>query len=373
LKKCQALKDKFLYYRYVYLVVAIVCTVTGKLCQAQAIQFTSFKATNEFTDSTYNLNKPISLDYKETHIIVGFFDPKDSTNARYAYRLLDFDSRWHENGKLTSVNYINLFGGDYELQVKNLNFPDKIASLKFHLDEAFWQRPWFIPMIAAYGLLVVGMVLYFIRMYRLRNQIRLQQIRNEIAADLHDDVGTALSSITFLGEMAKSRFEKKPDDIRPILERIMNESREMMQTMRGMVWVINPQNDKANDFFDKVKSFAEAVLSSKKIAVTFRVRNVASQQIGLEVQRNLFLIFKEAVVNVAKHSGASEVLIAIEPEKDYIWIQIKDNGKGFDCNAITDGNGLRNLKNRAVQIGGKLDVQSKAGEGTQINMVVPIA
>lgn len=340
---------------------------------AQSIRFTAFKATNEYTDSTYNLMRPIALDYKETHIIVAFADHNDSKNARYAYRLVGFDNRWHENGSLTAVNYINLIGGDYELQVKNLNFPHKIATLRFHLDEAFWQRPWFIPMLAGYVLLVIGTILYVIRTYRLRTQLRLQQIRNEIAADLHDDVGTALSSITFLGEMAKSRFEKKPEEIRPILERIMNESREMMQTMRGVVWVIDPQNDKAADFFDKVKSFAESVLSSRKIDLNFRVIDTTTQPMGLEVQRNLFLIFKEAVVNIAKHSGATETAITVKLEKQHLWVQISDNGRGFDKQSPTDGNGLRNLKNRANQIGGELEIKSEPGAGTQINMVVPLA
>jgi signal transduction histidine kinase len=349
------------------------CILLCNLVRGQDIQFTSFLATNEEQDSSYNISKPISLLYNQTHVIIGFIDIKDSLNARYAYRLDGFDKRWHENGKHNIVNYINLFGGDYTLQVKNLNYPEHIASLPFHLDEAFWQRPWFVPMIAAYVLLILGIILYFIRMYRLRNQIRLQKIRNEIAADLHDDVGTALSSITFLGEMARSRFEKKPEEIRPILERIMDESKEMMQTMRGVVWVINPQNDKAEDFFEKVKSFAESVLQSKKIELKFTAKDTEHWQMGLEVQRNLFLIFKESVVNAAKHSGASYLAITVQKEKNHVWILISDNGKGFDEDDLNEGNGLRNLKNRAAQIGGDLQIISKPGEGTQVKMVIPIA
>ncbi|WP_348070481.1 histidine kinase [Dyadobacter sp.] len=349
------------------------CVLLCNLAPAQDIQFTSFLATNEEQDSSYNMGKPISLLYNQTHIIIQFKDIKDSLNARYAYRLEGFDKRWHENGKHTIVNYINLFGGDYTLQVRNLNYPEHIASLPFHLDEAFWQRPWFVPMIAAYVLLIVGIVLYFIRMYRLRNQIRLQKIRNEIAADLHDDVGTALSSITFLGEMARSRFDKKPEEIRPILERIMDESKEMMQTMRGVVWVINPQNDQAEDFFEKVKSFAESVLQSKKIELKFTAKDTQHWQMGLEVQRNLFLIFKESVVNAAKHSDASHVAMTIQKEKNYVWILISDDGKGFEEDVLNEGNGLRNLKNRATQIGGDLQINSKLGQGTQVKMVIPIA
>ena len=356
-----------------WFLITILLVGNSSYCRAQTIRFKSFRASNESADSAYNLSKPITLNYKETHLLVCFIDAPDSANARYAYRLLGFDNRWYNNGNLTALNYINLFGGDYELQVKNLNFPNKVASLSFHLEEALWQRPWFIPMLVSYGLLVVGMILFVIRTYRLRNQVRLQQIREEIAADLHDDVGTALSSITFLGEMAKSRFGKKPEDIRPILERIMNESREMMQTMRGVVWVINPNNDKAIDFFGKVKSFAEAVLSSRNVVLTFGADLPEKQQIGLEVQRNLFMILKEAVVNIAKHAEATNARIDVKTDKDVMWIQISDNGKGFDNMTLSDGNGLRNLKNRATQLGGNFAVTSTPGEGTVLKLVIPIA
>lgn len=371
--KCPALTAKARLSGCVCLLPIVFLLASGTLCQAQAIRFTAFKATNETTDSTYSLIHPISLNYQETHLLIRFMDAPDSAYARYAYRLVGFDTRWYDNGNLNAVNYINLFGGDYELQVKNLNFPDKIAALPFHLEEAFWQRPWFVPMLFSYGLLVLGIILFIIRGYRLRGQRHLQQIRDEIAADLHDDVGTALSSITFLGEMAKSKFDKHSEDIRPILERIMNESREMMQTMRGVVWVINPHNDRAVDYFDKVKSFVEAVLSSRAVALTFRAETADTQIIGLEVQRNLFLIIKEAVVNIAKHAEAIEASVAIKTDKNFLWVQISDNGKGFDEEAMSEGNGLRNLKKRAAQLGGNLAVTSSPGSGTIIKVVLPIA
>ena len=114
-----------------------------EFCMAQNVQVISFKSTSEFADSTFDVTKPIFLDYKQTHLLINFADRQDSLHARYAYRLVGFDNRWYENGALTGVNYTNLFGGNYELQVKNLNYPGKIASVTFHLDKALWQKPWF--------------------------------------------------------------------------------------------------------------------------------------------------------------------------------------------------------------------------------------
>lgn len=314
----------------------------------------------------------VKLGYKQNNLLFTFGDSADREQARYSFQLEGLENVWHEHVENTSVLYANLFGGTYHFKVRNVHFPDKIASVALHIEEAFWQEPWFAPMIAAYGLLILGIIVYFFRVYHFRNEIRMQKVRNEIASDLHDDVGTTLSSITFLGELAKSKFDKKPEDIRPILEKIMAESKEMMQTMRGMVWTINPQNDNAEDFFDKVKAFSEAILGSKNMQLTFSVRGVEDKDLDLEAQRNLFLIFKESVVNIGRHSDATNVKIIVQREKDHLWILIKDNGKGFDRDSGADGNGLRNIKNRAGQIGGDLSVESESGKGTQIKMVIPI-
>ena len=210
-----------------------------------------------------------------------------------------------------------------------------------------------------------------IEMEKFRNDIS-QNLRSEIASDLHDDMGTALSSISFLGEMATAQLDKRSDTVRPILERIIIQSREMVQTMRGVVWVINPQNDSAFDFFDKIRSFAEVVLHSRQIKLSFRILNPIESSLSLEIQRNLFLICKEAIVNIARHSGANEALISIETESSSIRIKIVDNGKGFDPDGQHDGNGLRNLHNRTRQIAGKLDLVSKRDEGTTLVLLIPI-
>lgn len=339
---------------------------------AQNIHFVSFKATNEYQDSTYNIHKPIVLNFRETHILVSFKDITDTINAHYAYRLIGLDTKWHDNGGGESVNYVNLFGGNYELQVKNLNYPDKIAVVPFHLEEAFWQKPWFMPMIIGYGLLILGVILYFFRIYKLRNLIRLQQVRNEIAADLHDDVGSTLSNISFLGEMAKMKFAKNPADALPLLEKILENSKEMIQTMRGMVWTINPDNDDANDFVEKVRAFAEAMLSNRMIELKFKSEIIEKQTLTIEQQRNLFLVFKEIVHNIAKHSQAKTVHFLIKKHEDWLWTKVADDGVGFDTSQLSEGNGLRNLQKRIEQLEGKIEITSEINKGTTIKLMIPL-
>lgn len=199
-----------------------------------------------------------------------------------------------------------------------------------------------------------------------------QTIRNEIASDLHDDIGTTLSSISFLGEMAFRQLLKQEQQVGPILERIISQSKEMTQTMRGALWVINPQNDNLLDFCEKIRVFSDAVLRSRQINLSFQIVDPTFDcTLSLDIQRNLFLISKEVVVNISRHSGATEASIRIHATSFLIDVRITDNGQGFDSSQPSDGNGLRNIAYRVNQLGGQLTVCSKPEEGTSITLSVP--
>jgi len=201
-----------------------------------------------------------------------------------------------------------------------------------------------------------------------------QAIRNDIASDLHDDIGTALSSISFLGEMAANRLRQKNKPVGPILERIISQSRETVQTMRGALWVIDPQSDSLLDFCEKIRSFADVVLQSRQIHLLFQVTNPAYDcTLSLEIQRNLFLICKETVVNIARHAGATQASIQIQANPTCIELTISDNGSGFDKNQPAEGNGLRNMTYRAGQINGQLSLNSTPGTGTSLMLRVPLS
>src|SRR5690606_4825697 len=118
---------------------------------------------------------------------------------------------------------------------------------------------------------------------------------------------------------------------------IVRESNEMIQTMRGMIWVIQPLNDGSVDFFDKVKMFAEGVLSSHNIKLDFRTDLTDPGKLSLDLQRNLFLVFKESVVNVAKHAHATEVAIEVLQKEGRLTITILDNGRGFESEENNKG------------------------------------
>lgn len=337
---------------------------------AQTIRIRSFQTTDDSRDSTYNLGKTIVLYYREMHLLIGLRDESDP-QAQYACRLLGLERKWRPNGRGESITYANLFGGDYEFQVRNERYPNRVASLKFRLEEAFWQKGWFMPMLVAYGLLVLGVIMYFFRLYRLRSQIRLEKIRNEIAADLHDDVGSTLGNISFLTELAKMKYARNPDDVLPILEKILTDSQEMIQTLRGMVWTINPDNDRAVDFVEKIRAFADSMLGSRHIELRFKNELGPDRTLSIEQQRNLFLVLKELVHNCAKHSGATQVILIFKEHQNCLWMKMTDSGQGFDPSRAAEGNGLRNLQQRVTAMEGKLELESAEGKGVIVKLMVP--
>lgn len=338
---------------------------------AQNVKITQFLASDDFKDSLYSFdNQLINLDYRKTHIIIAYQDFADSTLANYEIQLIDFDKKWFKVGHQNMANYANLFGGDYEFRVRNIKFPHRIASVKFYLEQAFWQSAWFIPAIIAYVLLVAGIIFYFFQTFRFRQQIRLQKVRNDIAADLHDDVGATLSSISFLTGIAKNRLIDKPQEVPMILDKILEDSKGMVQTMRGMIWSMNPTNDKAQDFFRKIENLVVDSFQNYHIKsdIDFVVNDYL--KLSVEQQRNIYLVFKEALHNIIKYAEATRVRVVIRVENDWLMIQIKDDGKGFDQSEEMEGNGLRNMQNRIEQLGGNFEISSKSG--TRIRFSMPL-
>ena len=210
---------------------------------------------------------------------------------------------------------------------------------------------------------------FIYRNYRVRQQLKLQTLRNKIASDLHDDVGSTLSSISIFSQMAQQQSK----EVIPMLETIGESSRKMLDAMADIVWTINPENDQFEKIISRMKNFAYELLGAKNIDFEFVADDdVANFNVPMEVRKNLYLIFKEATNNMVKYAGANKAMFAIKGEKNSLTMMIKDNGKGFDLNKSTEGNGLRNMKKRANEIGAQLVIDSYPGNGTTIQLSVAV-
>jgi signal transduction histidine kinase len=215
--------------------------------------------------------------------------------------------------------------------------------------------------------------IYFFLLYNFRQKLKIQNIRNRIAADLHDEVGATLSSIVISTKLIEKRLAIDPTAVQPILDTIKNDSKETIQSIRDTVWALNPENDSIEQLIEKMKAFAYQILTAKDIALGFenQIKIDNSLKITMEQRRNVYLIFKEAINNIAKHSEASTVLVNLSTQKEGIELLISDNGKGFDTSENHAGNGLKNYQTRAAQNLLLFAIKSEIDKGTQIRVVIP--
>jgi len=212
----------------------------------------------------------------------------------------------------------------------------------------------------------------------------LQRVRTRIATDLHDDIGSSLSQISLYSELARQR-ERENGRAGESLDMITNVANELVETMSDIVWAINPKKDHLQDLTQRMRRFAANVLTTKEIDLEFNAPASDHEiPLGANIRREVFLIFKETVNNIAKHSEATETKIIFSMRNDFLIITFEDNGQGFDQNEresgnghqdwkkFRGGNGLLNMKKRATELGGEYDIKSDPGKGTIVILSVPL-
>ena len=204
---------------------------------------------------------------------------------------------------------------------------------------------------------------------RTKRMIEMERIRNNIARDLHDDIGSTLSSINIMSQVALQ--ENGNAGIH--LKEIANHSARIMENMSDIVWSINPKNDSLEQVVIKMKEFAAEILEPKNIDYAFNIGdNIQTLKLDVEKRKNIFLIFKEAVNNAAKYSEGNKLTVSLLIQQDTLHLSVEDNGKGFEPVVVTRGNGLTNMKDRAHSMNGKMKQASQPGNGTTIQLEVPL-
>ncbi|WP_194777995.1 tetratricopeptide repeat-containing sensor histidine kinase [Pararhodonellum marinum] len=205
---------------------------------------------------------------------------------------------------------------------------------------------------------------------RTKRLLEVEKLRNSIARDLHDDLGSTLSSIHILSQMALQRKESAD---KSIFSKINAQTATMMDKLGDIVWSIHPDNDSLEQLLSKMQEFAGEILEPKGISYAFEVdEHVKGIKLDLDKRRNLFLIFKEAVNNVAKYAESKYLQVKLEVNQGSLSLMLKDDGKGFDMATIKKGNGLSNMHQRAELMGGNMSIESLPNLGTSIHLQAPI-
>ena len=224
-----------------------------------------------------------------------------------------------------------------------------------------------VVLLVLIGILLIGR---YRAAEKARQLIELEKMRNHIARDLHDDMGSALSSIHIISRVAFTGAEPTPK-MTDRLKKIHEHSGQILENMSDIVWTINPANDTLEKVIFKMREFAADILDPLNIEYLFQQEgDFHGTKLALQTRRDLYLIFKEAVNNAAKYSGCSKVVITVIAADRQVEVKISDDGAGFNKEEIKFGNGLKNMEERAGRIGGNLSITSAPGKGTIVALRV---
>jgi len=298
---------------------------------------------------------------------------KDETQVRYQYRLQGVDQKWSEVTDRRYVNYTNLSPGQYtfEVRARNVNgvWSVQPATFSFSIATPIWRRWWFLTLVAV---AMVGAAIS-IHSYRLNRLLEMERMRSRIATDLHDEIGTTLSSVALFSEMARRDIQNIAPQAAERLKGISEIVRELVETMQDIVWSIDPSRDTMEDVVLYMKQFAAEILEAKGIQFAFVIpEETKSFRLPMDVRHHVYLIFKEAINNLMRHSGCSHADIQLRLQQGKLLLEIQDNGCGFDPSEAMSGNGLRNMKNRACAINGTLTIDTAPGKGTKVTLEVTV-
>jgi ligand-binding sensor domain-containing protein/signal transduction histidine kinase len=346
------------------------------------VQFTQFSLFNKAVaagDATGILKEDIhrtaqiTLRHDQSVFTLEFalLDYFDIDLDRFAYRLSSVNEDWVESAH-RSVTYAQLPAGNYVFSIKAKGKNGKWTmpkTLLINILPPFWQRWWFMAACA----FAIVLLVYAAHRYRMSQVLRMQKMRNQIAADLHDDIGTTLSNIEILGFLGIKQ-ERPQTDTAQFLEKIAQQAKQSNQALHDIVWSINPRNDDLQNLAAYLVRFALECLEPLGVAVAVDSAVGVSPmlRVGAEKRKDIFLCFKECVTNICKYANASNVYININYNNKKLMINIKDNGIGLAEGALEKGNGLHNIKKRLEKWGGNATFLNAQGGGLEVQLSLPI-
>jgi ligand-binding sensor domain-containing protein/two-component sensor histidine kinase len=290
---------------------------------------------------------------------------------RYQYELQGVDRDWSALTDQRTVHYANLAPGTYRFLVRavdpiGLNSAQP-ASVEFRIFPPFWQRWWFLTLAA----MAIGSAITWLYRYRVAHLLELERVRTHIATDLHDDIGSSLSQIAVLSEVVRRQVGSSA--VSTPLSTIAATSRELVDSMSDIVWAINPNRDNLSDLSHRMRRFASDLFTANDIEFRFDAREPERpMKLDADVRRQVFLIFKESVHNIVRHSRCANVEVTLSIENHAISLVLKDDGKGFDAAQANHGHGLTSMNQRAKTLGATLEINSGTCSGTVVSLKVPL-
>jgi len=316
-------------------------------------------------------DQTIELLHQENFVQLSTTVPWLSGEARpqIQYQLGQSSSDWLEAREDGSILFNSLATGKHSLKLRALFADGRIGpqhdwgTLK--ILPPFYLRWWFILS----ALVLLSILVYGWHRYRLAQALKLQVVRNRIASDLHDEVGSSLSSIRIGSELVARLSQSKDPKVMELLDRIGKTSNESLKNMSDIVWAIDPKNDAGDALIERMRKNAHELLDDKGIHVKFKADSKLNEvMMPMQTRKDLLLFYKEAIHNVSKYASAEHVNIEISLVSNTLNLTISDDGRGFDTSVQSAGHGMSSMALRAKNLHGQHSINSTLDKGTDIQL-----
>lgn len=314
---------------------------------------------------------PLAFGPGQGNVRVEFAALPGDRALRYQYRLLGAGDEWSPPTDERSVSFAQLAPGDYRFEVRAIDASGvvgaSIGAVPFTVELPLWRR-WWVLLLAATA---VGFAVTAAHRFRLRQALAMERVRGQIATDLHDEVGSGLSQIAVLTEVAR---REAPPSAAPLLEESAGIARRLRESMSDIVWAVDPRKDHLVDLVQRMRQTTYNLLEVDGLDVQFDAPPAEALE-GIDLppdrRRHLLLVLKEAVTNIARHARASHARIALTLDGERLRLVVEDDGVGIS-GAPGEGRGLKNLTSRAGALQGKLRVERRPGGGTIVALDAPV-
>lgn len=314
----------------------------------------------------------LSLAPNESRLRIDFAAPRfaQGERVRFQTRLEGADAAWSAPNPEPTIRYVGLAPGQYRFAVRAVGPGGEAgeeAALRFMVLPPFWRRVWFLAAVAAVALLAV----FVLHRQRLEHAVAVERVRTRLATDLHDDVGSSLARISILSEVGHRAVEEGSESAR-LFDEIGETSRSVIDALGDAIWSIDPRRDDLQSLGDRLRLFASDLLEGRGIGFRLTLPEGASAvELPAETRRHLFLLLKEAITNAARHSRAHKVEADFSLAGRTLRVEVRDDGAGFsvsDPGRDGEGRGLGNMSERALALGGRLEIRSAPERGTTIRL-----
>ncbi len=311
----------------------------------------------------------LGVDFQKTDIITQFL-----FIAAIPYSLYVIIFLMMRKNALTTILVI---GSGLLLVFGSASFIDMIFITRKKMPESYYQNYMEIGVFFELLFLNFGLI-YKTRLIHEKNtrmeverQLELHQQRMNISTDLHDEIGATLSGIALYTHLANEQIKNNDQHLlQRSLQVIQSNATEMVNTLKDIIWSVDPRNDSVEEMFQKLEDYLHKMATTCKMEVKINIQpSIMKMPIPMHCRKNIFLICKEALNNSVKYSGSNKIELVAEFSGNNLLIRIRDKGCGFDFNSVKRGNGLNNMHLRASQSNVILSVNSRMNSGTEIQIL----